>query len=105
MNTDAWARLSDSTLPQFTALSRNGAAAQSNAFADSNRNAHELTHIDEMYLTPRVCDSKTHQTHTFRLFAGRDSGVQHCVYNLVKEHSCCCLHIWISINFKTNVCR
>ena len=30
---------------------------------------------------------KSHQIHTFLVFARRDYGVRHCVYNLVKEQS------------------
>ena len=39
-----------------------------------------------------MCDSKKHQTHTFRVFEGIESGFQHCVSNLVKEHSA---SLWI----------
>ena len=74
-------------MPQFSALSRDGTAAQSNAFADSNRNAHELKYIGDV---PQKFEYKVqkHTKHTlFCVFLGRDSGVQHCVSNLVKEHS------------------
>ena len=35
-----------------------------------------------------ACVIQKHTKHTlFVVFLGRDSGFQHCVYNLVKEHS------------------
>ena len=78
-------------MPQFTALSRDGTAAQSNAFADSNRNAHELKYIGDV---SQKFENKVqkHIKHTlFRVFEGIETRVQHCVSNLVEEHGSCYL--------------
>ena len=72
---------------QFTALSRNVAEAQSNAFADSNRNAHELKYIGDVSQKFEYKVQK-HTKHTlFRVFECLDAGVPHCVRNLVQEYS------------------